>query len=279
MKSYIHILEHSRLCLKYCRLKKGVSLCVLFFCYALYLQYVTGLFTVCYWFVACDPTIPSQEAQKESVLAEPKTSADASFSEPGKEQQNQDSRIQDVIPDSLALDTFESVTTDKVAEVRTEPIFETKPEPALEEKPDQPRPSSVPTQGVALFNWLKARRYKTYPAESKVHPAIAIHAAQARVFINPLLEQSLKAGKKIHPQGAALIKELYNADGKTLKGWAVMVKTDVDSQGGKGWYWYEVLSTTDSSRPVADGKGVTLCSGCHSQAAAVDFVLTPYPLQ
>ncbi len=76
--------------------------------------------------------------------------------------------------------------------------------------------------------------------------------------------------------GAGIVKEMYDAD-RNLQGWAVMVKTAADSAGGKGWFWYEVTSTTDGSNPVAVGNGVPLCFGCHT--AGSDYVLTEYPLQ
>ncbi len=55
------------------------------------------------------------------------------------------------------------------------------------------------------------------------------------------------------------------------------MKTAAASDDGKGWYWYEVKSTTDNRRPVAAANGVTLCSGCHT--AGRDFVLSTYPLE
>ena len=62
-----------------------------------------------------------------------------------------------------------------------------------------------------------------------------------------------------------------------LQGWAVSVKTQDDSAGGNGWFWYEVTSTTDANALVANGNGVPLCFGCH--AAGADYVLSDYPLK
>jgi hypothetical protein len=56
-----------------------------------------------------------------------------------------------------------------------------------------------------------------------------------------------------------------------------MVKTQEESAGGKGWFWYEVVSTRSGSNPVAGGNGVQLCQGCHF--IGKDFVLTNFPLQ
>ena len=90
-----------------------------------------------------------------------------------------------------------------------------------------------------------------------------------RVFLDPKLDASLKAGNASHPAGSAAVKEMYDAEGK-LQGWAVMVKTSNNSANGKGWFWYEVTCTTDGSKPVASGNGVPLCFGCHFTGS--DFV-------
>ncbi len=84
------------------------------------------------------------------------------------------------------------------------------------------------------------------------------------------------AGNEAHPQGSAAVKEFYNDDDERT-GWAVAVKVDEDSQGGRGWFWYEVLSTTDGTNPVAADKGVPLCYGCHQTGK--DFVLSKYPAE
>jgi hypothetical protein len=56
----------------------------------------------------------------------------------------------------------------------------------------------------------------------------------------------------------------------------VMVKTSNDSDGGRGWFWHEVVGASDA-KPVASGNGVQLCSGCHGLGN--DYVLTAHPLQ
>jgi hypothetical protein len=56
-----------------------------------------------------------------------------------------------------------------------------------------------------------------------------------------------------------------------------MLKTQDEAEGGKGWFWYEVTSTTDSSAPRAISNGVERCFGCHS--VGKDYVLTDYPLK
>jgi hypothetical protein len=140
--------------------------------------------------------------------------------------------------------------------------------------------SIVPVTKDNLFSYLQAGSYKRLAAkESDNHPTRGPHTKigwPVRVFLSPKLDASLKAGNTSHPAGSAAVKEMYDSSGK-LQGWAVMVKTAADSAGGKGWFWYEVTSTTDGSKPVATGNGVPLCFGCHFTGR--DFVLTDYPLK
>ena len=139
--------------------------------------------------------------------------------------------------------------------------------------------SVVPTDQPALFKYLRDGSYKNFAArESALHPSAGPHTKiglPVRVFMDPRMEASLRAGNESHPAGAGMVKEMYDAE-RTLLGWAVMVKTAADSDGGKGWFWYEVTSTTDGSKPVAAGNGVPLCFGCHT--AGEDYVLTAFPL-
>ncbi len=153
--------------------------------------------------------------------------------------------------------------------------------PAFEPTADTAKVDSVvPVTKDKLFSYLQAASYKNFAAkESGRHPTRGPHTKvgwPVRVFLGPKLDASLKAGNTSHPAGSAAVKEMYDASGK-LQGWAVMVKTAADSAGGKGWFWYEVTSTTDGSKPVAAGNGVPLCFGCHFTGR--DFVLSDYPLQ
>ena len=140
--------------------------------------------------------------------------------------------------------------------------------------------SIVPVAKDEVFSYLQAGSYKDFASqESAQHPGRGPHTKfglPVRVFLGPKLDASLKAGNTSHPAGSSAVKEMYDASGN-LQGWAVMVKTSADSAGGKGWFWYEVTSTTDGSTPVATGNGVPLCFGCHFIGR--DFVLTGYPLQ
>lgn len=128
-----------------------------------------------------------------------------------------------------------------------------------------------PPQGdAALRPWLEAGSYLGWAAESGVHVSAGPHGMGVRTFVNDVLLASLDAGSPEHEVGAAVVKELYDANG--LSGWAVMRKLE-PGQAGDGWYWYETVGDAI----YADDTGVALCTGCH--AMGTDYVRTPYPLQ
>ena len=139
--------------------------------------------------------------------------------------------------------------------------------------------STVPTDKDKLFKYLQKGSYKSFAAkESATHPSRGPHTKYGlpvRVFMDPVLDASMKAGNASHPAGSAVVKEMFSADGE-LEGWAAMVKTEDDSKGGQGWFWYEVTSTTDPE-PFAIGNGIPLCFGCHGSGQ--DYVLSSYPLK
>jgi len=136
-----------------------------------------------------------------------------------------------------------------------------------------------PTSAAELTAWLRAGHYKRWTAESAVHDSLGPHFGNVRTYLNDALIGSLQEARPAHPQGAAVVKELYGEDTQSVEGWAVMVKVREDSAGGNGWYWYEHFG----SSTFASGTGVSLCAGCHSRnyngLPNRDFLLTPYPLQ
>ena len=141
-------------------------------------------------------------------------------------------------------------------------------------------PGAVPTDNSALHDYLRAGSYRQMPdMESDQHPSAGPHAKYGRpvrVFVNEILAASLETGNDEHPVGSEAVKEMYLPDGN-LEGWAVMVKTQDDSDGGRGWFWYEAISTEPGADPFMSGNGIPLCFGCHSSGN--DYVLTGWPLQ
>lgn len=60
-------------------------------------------------------------------------------------------------------------------------------------------------------------------------------------------------------------------------GWAVSVKTDADSDNGKGWFWVEYISAEQPYKVMGEpGKGQALCVGCHATGGH-DYVLSHIP--
>ena len=131
-----------------------------------------------------------------------------------------------------------------------------------------------PTEAVALLSYLQAGSYLGFAGESKVHSSTGPHGSGVRTYVNQALRASLMANAGEHPVGAAAVKELYDGGG-ALSGWAVEVKTQATSEGGDGWYWYEILST--QGEPLIGASGPNFCSNCH--ASGSDYVLVPFPLQ
>ena len=140
----------------------------------------------------------------------------------------------------------------------------------------------VPTDLDALFAYLNNKEYESFvERESAVHPSRGPHArfgSPVRVFLSDDLAASMAQGNSSHPAGSSIVKEMYEDDGVTLEGWAVMVKTQDDTDQGNGWFWYEVTSTTDPTALGGGeaGNGIPLCTSCHG--SGTDYILTKYPL-
>ena len=135
----------------------------------------------------------------------------------------------------------------------------------------------VPVKPADLQAWLVAGHYRRWAHESKPHESSGPHGDAVKTFVSPSLHASLQKGGAPHPEGAASVKELYDAAGKHA-GWAVSVKVAADSASGKGWYWYEISSTAAGAKPTYEGVGKELCRDCHTERGS-DQVLTPFPLQ
>lgn len=136
----------------------------------------------------------------------------------------------------------------------------------------------VPAGDFAAVNaWLQKKEYQAWAKESAPRaftPGAGGHSGTVRAYLNPTLDASMKAGNAEHPKGAASVKEFLQ--GETLTGWAMYIKTQDASDGGKGFYWYEVFDTTPGASSIG-GQGSATCTGCH--ASGKDFVRVPYPLE
>lgn len=136
---------------------------------------------------------------------------------------------------------------------------------------------TAPTTAAALQPWLIDGRYRAWAREAARHPSSGPHAEAVITYLSPSLEDSLRRRAKVHPRGAAAVKELFVED--VHVGWAVGVKTAADSAEGRSWYWYEVLSRAPDARAPYQGLGVEICRDCHTESGGVDQVLTDFPLR
>jgi hypothetical protein len=134
--------------------------------------------------------------------------------------------------------------------------------------PDASAPSTQlpPTQRAALEAWLAAGSYRSWRCEAREHAARSPGAHDVtRICSNDALSA---APDGPFPVGAASVKELYEAAGGGVIGYAVAVKV-ASGGGGDAWYWYERSRGT----VYAAATGVALCTGCHSTAGR-DFAPT-----
>ena len=141
----------------------------------------------------------------------------------------------------------------------------------------------VPTNKDDLFAFVKAGKHKSWVNESVMRETDAPHGTYVVTYLNSILDKSMKAENETHPVGSAAVKHMFDENRKPA-GWAVSVKVKPDSDGGKGWYWYETLSSEDANAiPVrgtktGEGLGAGVCIGCHGRFG-LDFVTIEYPLK
>lgn len=150
-------------------------------------------------------------------------------------------------------------------------------------------PETPPQGGVAVMKtWLATGAYKMWHCEATEHASKdpSPHGVN-RICSNDKLAGAGASGN--FPVGAAGVKELWDKAGGTIIGYAVYVKTEVDSAGGVNWYWYEDNPTlAPPPAVVADGFGTSgnpkdVCVACHVKAGsgfaatARDFVFTQVP--
>ena len=128
------------------------------------------------------------------------------------------------------------------------------------------------TSEAGITAFVREGRYKSWLAEASVHETRAPHGSKVRVFFNDTVVQSLRAGNATHPVGSILVKELYEGDGKTLRGHALDVKIS-EGSGKDTWIFYEGFGPDYSSNYY--GRGHSTCHGCH--ASGTDYVTSALP--
>lgn len=153
-------------------------------------------------------------------------------------------------------------------------------------EPSAPTPEDanigMPLDKEGLFAYLTSKEYQKFKTQEKEkHPSLGPHTnigLPVKVFMNDAIASSLAANKKEHPKGAIIVKEMFNDKGE-LSGWAVMAKTQENTEEGNGWFWYEVTSTEDPNAIAAMGNGVVGCISCHNINGNRDMVRTAFPFQ
>jgi hypothetical protein len=142
-----------------------------------------------------------------------------------------------------------------------------------------------PMGGAAVEAWLQTGAYKSWHCEPAIHASRTPSPHGFNHICSNNLVASNASSTAAWPEGAAAVKELYNAATDTTPiGYAVYLKTQADSAGGGNWYWYERVPLSsmvphDANGVVADGLGTsgpaqTICVGCHA-AAGSDAMHTP----
>jgi hypothetical protein len=135
------------------------------------------------------------------------------------------------------------------------------------EKAGLPAPMSVeraPTSESALHLWLISRNYENWPAWNGIRPS-SFAEGGVRVFWSPQLHRSLEMGASSHPVGSAAVRELYEDDLVTPRGWSTMVKL-ADRGDPDDWLFFEVFSSNASVKPAIAARGAPGCLGCHDDA-------------
>lgn len=127
-------------------------------------------------------------------------------------------------------------------------------------------PTQTPPVGEAeTAAWLEAGSFRNWTCEPAVHAARSPspHGFN-RICSNDVISRNVSANGE-WPVGAAAVKQVYDRlSDTTPSGYAVYLKTEPESQGGKNWYWYEKLK----GRSTISGIGASVCIGCHIDAGS-----------
>jgi len=138
---------------------------------------------------------------------------------------------------------------------------------------DQTPPS---TGRQAIEDWLTKGSYKKWKCETAAHASRSPSPhGMNRICSNDLLSA---ASTGEYPVDASGVKELFDATGANIVGYAVYRHVKAGKTGDT-WYWYERVpldsrAPHDANGVVADATGETgpantICVGCH-QAAGSD---------
>jgi hypothetical protein len=134
----------------------------------------------------------------------------------------------------------------------------------------------APSNASELQAFLDAKRYSGWAKEAAYHQSSGPHGDGVRVFYSPRAAAALSSGAATFPAGAATVKEL--SSGGSLYGWAVWVKVQAETNGGNGFYWYEIIHQGGGKDSIyGNALGSNDCVGCH--VAGKDYDLSTLPFQ
>jgi hypothetical protein len=137
-------------------------------------------------------------------------------------------------------------------------------------------PDPILTDPVALHGWLNNGGYASWHAESAVYPG-EFGAGGSRVFINDTLRVSLTLGYERHPAGSVAVRELYESDLVTSRGYSVLIKTADRGDAGSAWYFYETFDMQDALRFSMSSYRAPGCVKCHQEG--IDYIRSEVPLR
>lgn len=125
-----------------------------------------------------------------------------------------------------------------------------------------------------LWSWLLdqnfAERWRHVPGEpAGKHPGGPPHGAIQQIFANDVAFEALAQKRFPLPEGAVIVKENYDAEGR-LYNLAVMRKVKGYNPEGGDWFWGYF---TPEGGVLFEGKPA-LCVGCHAQKKASDWVFS-----
>jgi len=145
-------------------------------------------------------------------------------------------------------------------------------------------PSSSEDEGVGVIEGLdtsekgitafvKEGRYKSWLTQSEpTSSSEVLHPSKVRVFFNPIVAASLRAGgNEPHPKGSIIVMEGYEDTGG-LTDHAVSVKIE---EGGGEETWIFYLGYAPDYESVYYARGHITCSTCHVEGR--DYVKSQLP--
>lgn len=134
----------------------------------------------------------------------------------------------------------------------------------------------APDEAQALVAFLEAKQYAGWAKEAEYHLSAGPHGDGVRVYYSPKAATALNSGAATFPAGAASVKELTSSG--SLYGYSVWVKVQDATDGGNGFFWYELIHHGGGNDTVyGNARGSSDCVGCHG--AGKDYSLSTLPFE